>query len=146
MNDVTALTGERIAGIKARLAAATAGPWAVHNPRSRFHIISTVLPAGRDFVMESGSADEAADAELIANAPTDIAELLGEVERLRAVVASFTELRAIHADDLAWDRAFADPRSEALLEKMSAEALAEHRAGRTISMDELLNLDGRKSS
>lgn len=61
--------------IRARLEAATPGPWEPESEQDGDH--------------ETGYADaifiaNAADATLISNAPTDIAALVAEVERLRA--------------------------------------------------------------
>jgi len=64
--------------LKSRLAAATPGPWEADESRT--------------VVRRPGSSDssvanvlEASDTELIAHAPADIAALIAEVERLRAV-------------------------------------------------------------
>lgn len=69
--------------IKARLAAATPGPWE-----------SDIYPGSENWVYVGGvrgpgpslelGADSSGDAEFITNAPTDIAALVAEVERLRA--------------------------------------------------------------
>ena len=37
--------------------------------------------------------------------------------------------------DRRWDELFADPRSEALLDQLADEALADYRAGRTLDLD-----------
>jgi hypothetical protein len=37
-----------------------------------------------------------------------------------------------------WDELFASPESQALLEKLAAQALSEDSAGKTIPLDELL--------
>ena len=39
------------------------------------------------------------------------------------------------ADEAKWDELFARPESEALLARLGAEAMAEHRAGRTLPLD-----------
>ena len=65
---------DRIAEIRARLDAATPGPWLVRNgwvDLNNLH--GDVIPVGHND----------ADADLIAHAPADIAWLLDEVERLR---------------------------------------------------------------
>lgn len=67
--------------IKARLAAATPGPWETYKPRINTAVITTdenqYITA---YVAER--VRETADAEFIAFAPTDIAALVEEVERL----------------------------------------------------------------
>lgn len=120
--------------IRARLAAATAGPWCWFGDTKSRNVTLATIDRGRQFVMsftrwgmagaapmfqrdgfmrrvdEDGmavydvapnatSADDPKvyrenfsslrhpDAELIANAPTDVAALLAEVDRLRAVLA-----------------------------------------------------------
>lgn len=70
--------------IKARLAAATPGPWqtitTVETDIGTEHLVTEAdMDAGC-----IGTSPQAADAELIANAPTDLAALIAEVERLRA--------------------------------------------------------------
>lgn len=68
--------------IKARLAAATPGPWRRGDNRDGRG--SATIYARRVVVVRY--VDNARDAILIANAPTDIAALIAEVERLRAVL------------------------------------------------------------
>lgn len=88
--------------IKARLAAATPGEW-WHDPRKCYRPGSNGAAAiswgseseavfvGRHHTIAiTGPGDDPqsmADAALIAHAPTDLAALVAEVERLRAVVA-----------------------------------------------------------
>lgn len=70
---------ERIHQIKARLAAATPGPWEWYCPRLYYKIMS-----GDNYVMEATEGVRSGnDAEFIANAPTDIEFLLAEVDRLQ---------------------------------------------------------------
>ena len=62
--------------IKKRLEAATPGPWEIS--------CDTLVMAEDIYITEIDSHGD--DAELIANAPTDIAWLIAEVERLHNVV------------------------------------------------------------
>lgn len=72
--------------IKARLAAATPGPWKVEPAESAEG--SFIATMGPIFIMPPTQhlARYADDADLIAHAPTDIAALVAEVERLRAAI------------------------------------------------------------
>ena len=88
--------------IKARLAAATPGPWGIQGAQSDYEIVgpgpSVEGWTQGPFVLEfstwpSPRALKWKDAELIAHAPGDIAALVAEVERLRA--------RAENAEDKA---------------------------------------------
>ena len=83
--------------IKTRLDAATPGPWAQHPevPRS---IVSAGKPdfslLALDAPPEDGPyavVDSEGDADLIAHAPTDIAALVAEIERLRATMTQIAE-------------------------------------------------------
>lgn len=65
--------------IKARIAAATAGPWRVEG-ETWLEVRGTQDPIAD----MPGSIRDQADAALIANAPADLAYLLSENERLRA--------------------------------------------------------------
>lgn len=70
--------------IKARLAAATLGPW-------RKQLCACGLGCEDSASVKAGGAlvvlcAPDADADLVANAPTDIAALIAEIERLRAVL------------------------------------------------------------
>lgn len=116
------LSDERIAGMRARLAAATPGPWAWFGNTKWRNCYLATQKHGRRYVMEfarwgmraaqpvfqtnhemrtleelvsDGMAEcdhnhelihgiQHPDAELIANAPADLSDLLTEVERLRA--------------------------------------------------------------
>lgn len=81
------LSEQRLSEIRARLKAATPGPWAEHDEVPRVPVSLSVDPnmslLGLDL---DGYArmDSQEDAEFIIHAPTDIADLLAEVERLRA--------------------------------------------------------------
>lgn len=81
-----------IAAIRERLAAATPGPWLVY-PYDEGLVVSDVIINGIVEVARvdspgphDGGLDDAAydDLDLIANAPSDLAALCDEVERLRA--------------------------------------------------------------
>lgn len=93
-------TDEKLAGIRARLAKATPGPWQItgtkehHEKDNRyFKVRGTRLGAKwhiadvryleMDNYSEHGEAQSIAD--LIAHAPEDLAWLLGEIERLRGL-------------------------------------------------------------
>jgi hypothetical protein len=47
------------------------------------------------------------------------------------------EQTEIDEDEAIWDKLFADPRSEILLNKLAEQARKAHREGRTISLDSL---------
>ena len=75
--------------IKARLAAATPGPWEMMPSKNKGGVDRFVGPPGCDFpVCEMFVINEkwGDDMRLIANAPTDLAALVAEVERLREQV------------------------------------------------------------
>lgn len=67
--------------IAARLAEATTGPWQRHG--ADVHAQAGLLFTGNDGSSEVRQQADA-DAEFVAHAPTDIAALLDEVNRLRA--------------------------------------------------------------
>jgi hypothetical protein len=71
--------------IKARLAAATPGPWRQMPSKNKGGVDRFVGPPGCDPVCGMSVINEkwGADMSLIANAPTDLATLVEEVERLR---------------------------------------------------------------
>lgn len=71
-----------LAPIKARLAAATPGPW---NLSGDCMTITQTSHITRDVWTIPRSHD---DMRLIAHVPTDIAALIAEVERLRALIAA----------------------------------------------------------
>jgi len=86
------MTDPRIAAIRARLEAATKGPW----EKRPWHVAGQKSPPkwsisapGRHIAMVGNANGQTkpaweADADLIAAAPTDLAWLVGEVERLTA--------------------------------------------------------------
>lgn len=95
---------DRLTEIRARLDAATPGPWKRSLSGSRYN--PWKVHRGAILVALSGESPE--DADLIAHAPADIAWLLAEVEELRAVVRNTpahyrTDARAVR-DGLRYDR------------------------------------------
>ena len=46
-------------------------------------------------------------------------------------------------DEAQWDKSFADPRSEILLERLAAEAIAEDEAGETMPLEEFLGIEDK---
>ena len=84
------MTKEQLDAIRARLDAATPGPWRLESPFPAIYIAA----GERDYIAElMGPWDDArweqrwkVDAELIAHAPTDLRALLDEVEALQAEV------------------------------------------------------------
>ena len=86
---------DRLDEIRARLEAATSGPWRVSSIRQRFGGEPVLVIHGPDdkayaYVLygDGSNAQHAAaygDASLIAHAPTDIRYLLDENDRLRAL-------------------------------------------------------------
>ncbi len=80
--------------IKARLAAATPGPWGFHVLPQPVGITVATIHSEQgpretcwtvDLPPEIGGMGTEKDAEFIANAPEDIAALVAEVERLRGL-------------------------------------------------------------
>lgn len=102
-NEQTISKGEcmiDLTAIKARLAAATPGPWRKGDGRSG-RSPATIYASSSVVVY---LVDNPRDRILIANAPTDLAALVAEVERLRAVLdgppicacgGTFTEQRFV---------------------------------------------------
>lgn len=77
-----------IAAIRARLEAATPGPWAQPIDEEPRAIVAAKRPMFSLLALDrDGMAivDKKADADLIAHAPTDLRDLLSYVERLEAV-------------------------------------------------------------
>ena len=87
--------------IKARLADATPGPWKKVSQEASYEVgvfeifgvdpiasISEFSSTGSDYITALESMEEN-DAEFIAHAPTDIADLLAEVERLECELGKF---------------------------------------------------------
>lgn len=82
--------------IKARLAAATPGPWTV-SPNVQPRGVAAVAEVNTVLILSSGPlyGSPMQDASLIAHAPTDLRALVAEVERLRAAIAR-------HRDAAGW--------------------------------------------
>ncbi len=99
------MTPEREAEIRARLAGATPGPWKYEweSAGESDNFTASIyeddykgLLVGRCNQNGSHHGDE----EFIANAPADVAELLDEVDRLRAALRTSTERLANTLDEL----------------------------------------------
>jgi len=93
--------------IKARLAAATPGPWVLQGAQSDYDISGegervngwTVGPRVLEIDLRDPRHLKLADAELIANAPSDLKALLEEVERLRGEVdGCVTAIESLRAE------------------------------------------------
>jgi hypothetical protein len=90
------VSGVDVGAIRGRMEAATAGPWRVEKARTVLHVIAALrevvaLSISPPRVPEREIRDEHvrrswADATFIAHAPTDIAALLSELDRLTARV------------------------------------------------------------
>jgi hypothetical protein len=90
------VSGVDVGAIRGRMEAATAGPWRVEKARTVLHVIAALrevvtLSISPPRVPEREIRDEHvrrswADATFIAHAPTDIATLLSELDRLTARV------------------------------------------------------------
>lgn len=85
------LSEQRLSEIRARLKAATPGPWMLSE--AKYSVPGEVVVSDVDGDFRSiltiraddvPVVDKDDDAAFIVNAPTDIADLLAEVERLRA--------------------------------------------------------------
>lgn len=80
--------------IKARLNAATPGPWKVAIRQPSYHYWSSHgIDAKDDPVIEPSDYLSLDDAEFIANTPSDIAALIEEVERLQGELGKFHECK-----------------------------------------------------
>lgn len=83
---------DRVEEIRARLDAATPGPWGTDE---RYHgkvycddsLGSMVADTGSRYTIAITREKEAANADLIAHAPADLAWCLAEIERLRAATS-----------------------------------------------------------
>lgn len=113
------ITDKRLTEIQARVEDATEGPWyveyeseecppfkpyayAIHGPTMQGVLESQVsddFKAQYGHQMDEVAGVAAADAELIAHAPTDLADLLAEVERLRDELAKAREVTREKMDD-----------------------------------------------
>ena len=79
--------------IKARLAAATPGPWETDEEKCCVYSVDSGAVIAERLGSETSSC---VDADLIAHAPTDIAELVAEVERLREVIEGGSTTKPTH--------------------------------------------------
>lgn len=80
------ITQERINQIRVRLQLATPGPWkSFIEGRDHFGGSSIVRTSGEDLEILGATGE---DIDFIAHARQDVPELLAEVERLRALLAS----------------------------------------------------------
>lgn len=70
--------------IKARISRAKSGPWLLADPTTGEIYAGDVHDWDSPNWKYVGTVNDDADADLIAHAPTDLATLVGEVERLRA--------------------------------------------------------------
>lgn len=91
--------------IKERLAAATPGPWRVWRDPDPTNVRATAVETAWCYGDIEGDTElitdylpTDADAELIANAPEDIATLVAEVERLRGQIDAVKAATANHPD------------------------------------------------
>lgn len=87
------MTDINLEEIKGRLAAATPGHW-MHGHCHMAHWVDTKPDLTVMEICDVESDNAYADAELIANAPADIAALIAEVERLQAQIGV---VRTLHA-------------------------------------------------
>lgn len=107
------ITDERIAEIKARAEAATAGPWRVENDGDvmdvdfgpivewPWRILAPDETTLLEFTSDPRVSDE--DAAFIAAARRDIPLLLAEIERLKAMLATAEDADPFEAFGLSWD-------------------------------------------
>lgn len=109
------ITEKRLDEIRERLDAATPGPWRPDNDEPGY-VIAPGDPSGWDGYLIASTVDhdgglfvQEHNAELIAHAPQDLADLLAEVERLRGVLAKAREVTeekvekgGVAANDVGW--------------------------------------------
>lgn len=96
------MTDDEIKSIRERLAAAQADgtqPWTPYKSLNGWHL---VLTAKRDPLYPEALYTES-DVRLIANAPTDIAALLDEVERLRGDLRFAAEWASASLGERHWE-------------------------------------------
>lgn len=88
------MTDDELDAIRERLAAATPGPWTADTYAEAIYALDgAAVVSGSRWGGEASVFDHAPDADFIAHAPTDIAALLAEVERLCAERAQMTEVQ-----------------------------------------------------
>lgn len=122
------ITDEQLDSIRARLAAATEGPWTVDDDDPEYIVFPEKGGYDGLVIAKVVDQDEALfpvehNGQFIAHAPTDLAALLAEVERLRDELAKaravtghkvervlhavkpyvFDRLADMDAEDMAWD-------------------------------------------
>lgn len=100
------MTAEELETIRVRLSAATPGPWKAEIFGGMWGVYSQVALYNQQFDLLEDVSDD--NAEFIAHAPTDIAGLLAEIERLKILMFNALEdLTCPMADDptLGIDRA-----------------------------------------
>lgn len=106
MNTNDPMTQEQLDAIRERLEVRTSGPWraiicesADHPPHG-----NGVIASGSSWPVVDDETMRAEDADLIAHAPQDLADLLAEVERLRALTTVDEAMvkRATHAIAAHW--------------------------------------------
>lgn len=87
------LTQERIDEIKARVAAATPGPWQTRFVYNMFRAVRNAP----DLYQNTEPSQDWADADFVAYCADDVPDLLAEVERLRAGVTNAVAAYEIYA-------------------------------------------------
>lgn len=96
------MTEERINEIRARLAAASPGPWRIGPV---FDEPQETIVCDAQMVANTVHGNDMPNAALIAHAPTDIADLLDEVDRLRAFwrkIKAYDVQPGVTPEDEAW--------------------------------------------
>ena len=94
MNTHEQMSDARLAEIRRRLEDATPGPWVW---LGEAELASPLTPEPEDeddyqlITNEDGQIDSSSDADLIEHAPTDLTDLLAEVERLRTALSTQEE-------------------------------------------------------
>lgn len=97
------MTNEQLTEIEARLNSATPGPWLKQFQTqvvvfSEFHIPRLIADCGREQYSNEMYEQNAANAALVINAPSDIAALIAEVRKLQAIVARIDRIRRGNQD------------------------------------------------
>jgi len=90
---------DRLAEIRARLEAATPGPWKWEVVIAEQSVTEHTLKGPDVLCRYWYDRPPSGDGELIAHAPEDIAWLLGEVERLRALMGFTNALADLTPDE-----------------------------------------------
>lgn len=113
--------------IKARLAAATPGPWTpveTHKQSATDSFFSVAVVGRREVraTIPSQARPDERDAALIASAPADLAALVAEVERLREALANLLDAWNDYQPSLDFDGRMNDAVNDAAL---AAQAVLE---------------------